>query len=133
MLNLLNFQDSDVTPLMLAAVSYQEKNYDEAVSILEQALKKDAENLRIRLTLAQMRINRNEDQEAATLLRSSSVRHEPAIVALLVKLTDDVSVLNESVEYWKQKYQKDKVFENSQEANVFVERQTSKREFNCYQ
>jgi lipopolysaccharide biosynthesis regulator YciM len=98
-----------VTPLVLAAVAYQEKNFDEAVSVLEQALKKDADNLRILLTLAQMRIHQNQNQEAAAVLRSSFVRHEPAIVALLVKLTDDVSILNESVEYWKQKYQKDKV------------------------
>jgi signal recognition particle subunit SRP72 len=114
--------NSDVTPIMLAAVSYQEKKYDDSVSILQNALQKDKNNVRLLLTLAQLQINRGENQAAAELLKSSSIRHEPAVVSLLVKLTDDVVILNESVEYWKAKYQKDKNDKQSRENLIVISR-----------
>ncbi|KAL0483037.1 signal recognition particle subunit SRP72 [Acrasis kona] len=100
--------NSDVTPLMLSALLYQEKNFTQAIETLKNAITQDPNNLRLKITLAQILIQRDQPQEAAQVLSSSSIRHEPAVVSLLVKLTDDVDVLNQSVEHWKSLFKNDK-------------------------
>jgi signal recognition particle subunit SRP72 len=110
------FPDSDIPPLISSALLYREKKYDEAMQVLQDYIQKfqtSEKTLRVQLTQAQLHIFQGNFEQAITALRNMTIRHEPAIVGSLISLYQKVNqpagailVLDESIQYWKQRFDK---------------------------
>jgi signal recognition particle subunit SRP72 len=104
--------DSDIPVLLRATLYLKEKRAKEAIDILEKYITENKNAERVKLSLAQIRLNRGEWSEAAKLLQNTSISTEPSIVRLLIDLyqkcndtKSSLAVLNNAMEYYQRQYE----------------------------
>ena len=104
------FPGDEQVAVLYAALAYRQKNYKKVEQVLRDCIKgSQGGAVLVQLTLAQFHINQRDLREAAdVLLAIAPLQHEPAMVATVVNLLDQVQdkerplvVLDAAVAHWK--------------------------------
>ena len=106
-----SFPDSENVAVLYAALAYRQKSFKKCEDLLKASASSKGEDCTmVLLTLAQFYANQRKFPEAAATLSSiSELQHEPATVATLVGLCDQlndkagaIATLDNAVKHWKQ-------------------------------
>lgn len=112
-------KDSDVPCLIQASQFCREKNFDKAITFLEDFIENHSDPdvhsidlMHVKLTLVQLLLGQNQTDRACELLEEmDEIRSLPAVVSLLVALYDRkkggdlkaIKILNQAIEWHKKK------------------------------
>jgi tetratricopeptide (TPR) repeat protein len=99
------YPDTDIAALMTASTKYKEKDFDEAIKLLNKFTTTNS-----LLTFSQMQLSKNNVRESVDILMKLSIRHEPSVVGAIVSLytrlnemDNVIQVLDESSRHWENK------------------------------
>jgi signal recognition particle subunit SRP72 len=99
------YPDTDIAALMTASTKYKEKDFDEAIKLLNKFTTTNS-----LLTVSQMQLSKNNVRESVDILMKLSIRHEPSVVGSIVSLytrlnemDNVIQVLDESSRHWENK------------------------------
>lgn len=104
--------NSDVPPLISAAILHREKKVDEAIRTMQEYINRFSnapeKTVRVQLSLAQLYMNQSNPQEAIAVLKDTPVRCEPALVAAQVSIlqktaqvSECIKVFDDSIAHWQ--------------------------------
>lgn len=99
------YPDSDIPALLISSMNYREKNFEEAINILQEY--KTEKSL---LQLSQMQLIKGNVKESIEVLEKLSIKYEPSVVAAICSLNFRLNqmekandYLNQSTKFWENK------------------------------